>query len=163
MRFSRKSGLLFLFVRNSFLLAWVKRVKIRGEPVERTSSDRQAQGRAWQCRAHWFTSAQICFPACCNCSQLGAGDRRSAVDTLRNTSGRPRNRGSILGRIKTTVSFQKCSDTLWGPHSFITGVGALSAEIKRLTAHLDLVPRLGMTGAINLMHLTPLCRAQRQI
>lgn len=91
--------------------------------------------------AHWFTSGQICIPACCNGSQLGAGDRRSAVGTLKNTSGRPRNRGSTLDRINRTVSFPKCSNTFWGLPGFIMGMGALSAGIKRPQREADRSPR----------------------
>ena len=78
-------------------------MKIRGEPVERTSSTERHRGRrgtAGHTGSHLHKYA-FQHVVTARSSVLGT----NAVGTLRNTSARPRNRGSILGRINRTASF----------------------------------------------------------
>lgn len=72
-------------------------------------------------------------------------------------AGRRRNRGSILGRSKRCVPDPKLSGRLWDLSSILFG-GYLGFSLGlkwsgRETGHLiHLVPRLGMTGAINIVY-----------
>jgi hypothetical protein len=74
-------------------------------------------------------------------------------------AGRRRNRGSILDRSKRCVPDPKLPERLWDLSSILfSGYLGFSLGLKwpgRETGHLiHLVPRLGMTGTINIVSST---------